>query len=59
MKNAGIVICLHSKNRVIPECVEGKTHLWEEIESPMGNEGGWHTDECCHCKVRREYDTTD
>ena len=59
MKNKGIVVCLNSGGK-LPDCESGKAHEWIEIESPaFPGEGGWHTDECKICGVRREYDTTD
>ena len=59
MKNKGTSVCLMTAHGQLPQCVDGKEHQYSNIKCPENNQSGFHTDECIHCGLRTEYDTSD
>lgn len=55
-KNDGITVVM-SYN--LPDCEEGKVHVWGAVKTPQGCQSGWHVDKCGICGLTSEYDTSD
>ena len=44
---------------VIPECNDGKEHMWVKMVWPAASGSGWHVYKCAKCGIIVEYDTSD